>query len=101
MVMVMNYSPSIADMQAMPDGEQLIGLPEPYGRYYSRMATGETWDQLTNGLPVWEKGGRWWRERGTGNVLSVTELRTTQQHLYPCLTDDTLAKYLEGDNNDD
>lgn len=100
MVMVMNYSPSIADMNAMRDGEQVIELPEPYGRYYARMATGETWDTLTDGLPVWEKGGKWWRQKGTGNVLSLTELRCTAKHLYPCLTDDILADYLQGDNND-
>lgn len=102
MTMVMNYSPSIADMQAMPDGETLVELPLPYGRYYARMATGATWAELTDGLPIWEKGGRWWRQKGSGLVLSVTELRCTRKWLYPCLTDKTLHNYLEAmENNND
>lgn len=93
-MMVMNYAPTIADMKAMRDGERLVEFPRPYGPYYTLMSTGETWQSLTDGLPVWEKGGDWWREKGTGNVLSALELRTTRKYLYPMLSDDLIEKYL-------
>lgn len=93
-MMVMNYSPSIADMGAMRDGERLIELPEPYGRYYARMSTGLSWKELTETCPTWEKGGGWWNESGTGNVLSALELRTTRKYLYPALSDQLLEQYL-------
>lgn len=93
-MMIMNYAPTIADMGAMRDGELLIELPKPYGPYYALMSAGATWDELTEACPVWQKGGEWWRERGTGNVLSALELRTTSKFLYPALSDAQLEKYL-------
>lgn len=95
-MIVGNYAPSIADMKAMADGDHLVELPGPYGPYHARLAAGETWEEITSGLPVWTKGGAWWRQKGSGTVLSATELRVTRKHLYPLLADNQLHDYMEG-----
>lgn len=99
-MMVCNYAPTLADMKAMLDGDRLIELPQPYGPYYALLQSGKTWEELTRGLPVWVKGGKWWRQEGSGTVLAATELRYTARHLYPCLTDNQLADYMTAKESD-